>query len=161
MFSNTPERLMAARVRRLTFVSAVALGPIWWLARETPHTTSLSSWGLALGWLFMPAVLALSLRLPAARFGLVLPATVVTGAIALLTIEAWRDGAASSFGWGVLLVGILVGDLLGVWLWSGVLPVPPPLQNPDSALRWLLIAVHVSLVLSGLAYLVVDYVAVA
>ncbi len=160
MSSSTPERLMAARVRRLTLVSAVALGMIWWLAQEAPYAASLARWGLALGWLSMPAVLALSLRLPAARFGLVFPATLLTGATGLLAIEAWREGTASFFGWGVLLTGILVGDLLGAWLWFGLLPVPPRLRNPGSAPRWLLIAVHVSLVLYGIAYLLAAYAAV-
>ncbi len=153
MLSVSAKRGMARRVRRLTLVSAVALGLIWWLSTETTYATMPARLALALGWLLMPAVLLASLGFPRARLGLALPSTLVTVALAGIGIAAWRGGSATALGWSLLLLGIIFGDLLGGWLWFGVVPVPPRLRDPGSVTRWLLILVHVGPVVAGLAWL--------
>ena len=146
-------RPVARRIRRLTLVSTIALGIIWWLSKETTYAAMPTRLALALGWLLMPTVLLASLRLPRARLGLALPATLVTVALAAISIAAWRDGSATAPGWSLLLLGITFGDLLGGWLWFGLLPIPPGLRDPGSVARWLLILVHIGPVVGGLAWL--------
>ena len=153
MLSIETERLLARRIRRLALVSAIALGIIWWLSAGTTYAAMPTRLALALGWLLMPTVLLASLGAPRARLGLALPSTLVTVALAAISIAAWRDGSATAPGWSLLLLGIIFGDLLGGWLWFGVLPVPQGLRDPGSVARWLLILVHVGPVVAGLAWL--------
>ena len=153
MLLRETERRMARRIRRLTLVSAIALGIIWWLSTGTTYAAMPTRLALALGWLVMPTVLLARLRLPRARLGLALPSTLVTVALAAISIAAWRDGSATAPGWSLLLLGITLGDLLGGWLWFGVLPVPPGLRDLGSVARWLLILAHVGPLVAGLAWL--------
>ncbi len=156
LFWSTPERSIEARVRRLAFVSMVALGVIWWLARDAGFAPWQSEVALAAGWALMPAILAASLRLPSVRVALVLPATLVTAALAGISVEASHGESSAMLGWTSLLTGILLGDVLGLWLWFGLMPVPHSLRDPGSAWRWLLVAVHVGFVVGGVLVLAAE-----
>jgi hypothetical protein len=50
-----------------------------------------------------------------------------------------------------MLAGIGLGGVMGLWLWYRLLPVPAALAHPFSPARWLLITVHVSLIVVGMA----------
>jgi hypothetical protein len=102
---------------------------------------------LLAGWITMPTLLAGSLIRPSLRVLLIGPSTLVTIGILLAMISA-KGG--DLLGWGVLLAGILMGDLLGLWLWLRVVPATGAWVEPFSAQRWIAIAVHIALVLSGI-----------
>ena len=146
----TADRLFEHRVRRLVAVSAVALGVMWGLALadDAPMWVLVL---LAIGWVSMPTVLALSLRRPAVRYALVVPATAVSVGLIGMTLAA-PDPTA--FGWSVLSVGILFGGSLGAWLWFRWLPVPRSLDDPFGTPRLTLVGVHIGLVLVGVAAVV-------
>ena len=57
----------------------------------------------------------------------------------------------AGLGWLLILVGVLLGGLMGLWFWLRVAPVPDALDAPDGAGRWAVIAVHVGLVVAGIA----------
>ena len=153
---SLPDRRLDGRTKRLAAVSAVALGVIYWQATVSPYGGALPEAALLLGWLLMPAVLIASLLLPAARLALLLPSTLVTAGLAIVGWQALGDSASAAAGWLLLGAGILLGDLLGAWLWFGLLPVPLALREPGARLRWLAIGVHVALVLGGLAYVIME-----
>jgi hypothetical protein len=146
----TDERLFAHRVRRLIAVSAVFLGVITVLAwiGDAPI------WSVALlvgGWVLMPTVLAVSLRRPGVRYALVLPATLV--ALGLLGVVTATEGVAL-LGWALITAGILFGGTLGIWFWYRWAPVPHELGDPFGVPRITLVAIHVGLVLGGVALVI-------
>ena len=60
-------------------------------------------------------------------------------------------GGLAGLGWLLILAGIMLGGLMGLWFWFRVLPVPPALDAPDGVGRWAIIAVHVGLIVVGIA----------
>ncbi len=130
-------------------MSAVALGLIWGLAVATLEAPVAVDAAFAAGWLLMPLTLVASLRRPGLRYGLVLPASLVS--IGLLSVcLGWLpvDPAATA-GWLLMTAGVALGGGLGLWLWFRLLPVPARLDDPFSTARWALIGVHVALVVAG------------
>ena len=135
---------MRARVIRLAVTSVIALGVIFGLWSAARPGGTWAGAALGAGWALMPATLMLMLRVPRARFALVLPATLVTVALADIAVAA-RDG-----GWAMIALGVLLGGVLGAWFWFRLLPVPQPLRDPFGRGRWALIAVHVGLIVAGI-----------
>jgi hypothetical protein len=149
----TGDRLFTHRVRRLVGVSVVALGVIWVLA----FLDDAPVWILALlgvGWALMPLILAVSLRRPMARYGLIVPATVIPLGLAGM-IMVGQD--STSNGWIVMTIGIVFGGFLGLWFWFRWLPVPRVLDDPFGSARVSLIGIHIALILSGAAMVVVGF----
>jgi hypothetical protein len=100
---------------------------------------------LGAGWALMPAVLLLMLRVPQARYALVVPSALIS--VALVDVAV----VVRSAGWAMVASGILLGGLLGAWFWFRLLPVPRPLRDPFGPGRWALIAAHVGLIVAGMA----------
>ncbi len=147
----TADAAFAKRVTRLAITSALVLGCIWVLSAATLQAPPVVGAALAGGWILMPSILGLSLRWPRLRYALLVPSALV--AVALLAICATalpRDDLAR-IGWLLVTGGVLLGGVLGVWFWFRWLPVPTGLSDPFSPGRWALIAVHVSLIVAGLA----------
>lgn len=145
------DRAFAWRIRRLGLVSLVALGVIWGLAVTTLDAPPLVDGALLAGWGLMPAVLFASLAWPMLRYGLALPATLVTLGL-LAIVVAWLPASpVAATGWVLMLAGIGLGGAMGLWLWYRLLPVPAALAYPFSPARWLLIGVHVALIVVGMA----------
>ena len=145
------DHAFARRVRRLALVSLVALGAIWGLAVTTLDAPPIVDGALLAGWALMPTILFASLARPVLRVGLTLPATLVT--LGLLGIAmGWLPASpAAAAGWVLILLGVGLGGVMGLWLWYRLLPVPAAMTHPFSAARWLLIDVHVALIVLGLA----------
>ena len=140
----------AVRVKRLGFVSMVALGLIWWLAVATTDVPARVGVALAAGWVLMPVILFASLRLPPLRYALVLPASLV-GVGLLILVGGWLPASGlAATGWLLVTAGIMLGGLLGAWFWFRLLPVPVALDEPFSPGRRALIAMHVALIVVGL-----------
>ena len=147
------DQKFAGRVRRLGAVSLVALGLvflIWTVARPGGAIIGIA---LAAGWILMPASLFFSLRRPAARVGVAVPAVLVGAA--LIAICAWYlpSAPAARAGWLLVTVGVVLGGLMGAWFWFRLLPVPASLENPFSRGRWTFISIHVALIVCGLMLL--------
>jgi hypothetical protein len=142
---------MRGRVTRLTAVSLVALGLVLWLAIATLAAPPAVLAMLALGWVLMPAVLAWSLREPAARYLLVVPASLVTLGLLAICIGWLPAPGVAAAGWVSMTAGVGLGGALGLWLWYRVVPVGARLDDPVAPGRWALIAVHVGLVVAGWA----------
>ncbi len=144
------DRRFAGRVRRLAATAVVALGIIWALAATTLDAPPLVGMALAGGWLLMPSILIASLTWPAARYALVVPASLV--GLALLSISwTWLpDDPIAAAGWVMVTAGILLGGWMGLWLWYRLLPVPRQLDDPFSPARLSLIGVHVALIVIGI-----------
>ena len=139
------------RVIRLGLVSAVALGFIWRVAADNPgvpHWVGLSLLG---GWVTMPTLLGASVFRPEWRTLLVIPSTLVTFGVAGAMLENGHWTLAQQVGWIALSSGILLGDLLGLWFWLRLMPVPSWLEDPFSRPRWAAIGIHVGLVAAGIA----------
>lgn len=153
------DRAFLARVRRLTSVSALALGLIWLLDVMTLAAHWAIDLALFSGWVGMPAVLGLSIRRPRVRQLVALPSTFVSVALVLVCLTALPNGGVARVGWLLLTAGILVGASLGAWFWYRWLPVPEPLDAPFASGRWALIAAHVALVIAGLLLIVLARVA--
>lgn len=147
----SPDPRFARRVRRLTLVSAVALGVIWSLAIGTLEAPPLVGAALAAGWLLMPLILAASLRRPWLRYGLTLPASLVTLALLAVCVGWLPAPPLAAVGWVLMTAGIALGGSLGLWLWYRLLPVPAALDDPFAGARWGLIGFHVTLVVVGAA----------
>ena len=145
--STDPE--FARRVVRLAVTSAVALGVIFALGRVTDAGSRWTGIALGLGWILMPALLFLSLRRPSLRYGLIVPATLVGLALAAICAVSAISPAARA-GWLMTTAGVMLGGLMGAWLWFRLLPVPPALEDPFGPARWALIALHVGLIVAGL-----------
>jgi hypothetical protein len=141
---------LSARVRRLGITSAWALGVIWLLWALTVGGAPLTGAALALGWILMPTVLFASLRRPQLRLALIVPATLVTGAVGAVAFGPLPEEAARA-GWIALLAGLAMGGVQGAWLWFGWFPVPAALRDPLAKMRVRLIVAHVALVVSGMA----------
>lgn len=138
----------AGRVRRLAIISAVALGWLFVLWKASVGGLPWAGAALAVGWAAMPAVLAASVRRPSVRYALVVPATLVTGAVLAICVAALPAGVAG-LGWLAIAAGIALGGLLGAWFWMRLAPVPAVLDDPFSSGRSALISVHVGLVVVG------------
>lgn len=140
---------MAGRIKRLGFVSLVALGLIWALAVASLDAPPLVDGALAAGWVLMPVILFASLSRPRLRYGLVVPGSLV--GLGLLAICGWwlPEEPLAAAGWLSMTAGILLGSVLGLWFWYRWLPVPARLDDPYSGARWGLIGVHVALIVAG------------
>lgn len=143
----TANRLFERRIRRLVVISAVVLGVIWGLALADDAPTWVLV-TLAIGWVLMPTVLALSLRRALVRYALVVPASTVSIGLVGMTFAAPESTAV---GWLLITVGILVGGSLGAWFWFRWLPVPRSFEDPFAAPRLTLVGVHIGLVVVGVA----------
>jgi hypothetical protein len=138
-----------ARLSRLVGVSAVALGLILWAAASTTNVGGWFLGCLAAGWVMMPILLWIGRDRPAARWGLMVPATLVVVGLAGV-LSGLAVGSAAFWGWALVTAGILVGAGLGGWFWYRFVPVPDGLADPFAASRWWLIALHAGLVVVGL-----------
>ena len=152
----TADHAFAHRVARLAIISALALGTICALARVGGRLDPAIGYLLVGGWVLMPAVLLASLRRPRLRYALVAPATLVTVALVALSVTAVSKDAAAAAGWALVAAGVLVGDVLGIWFWFRLFPVPPALRDPFSRGRWTLVGLHVALVVGGLLLIGAD-----
>jgi hypothetical protein len=146
----TDDPRIRRRVRRLAAVSAVALGLIWGLAVTTTAGPAWVTVALFAGWLLMPTVLLASLRDTRLRYGLAVPSVLVSMGLLAIVVGP-SPGDLAALGWLLILVGVLLGGLMGLWFWFRVAPVPVALDAPDSAGRWAIIAVHVGLIVVGIA----------
>ncbi len=146
----TADPLFARRVLRLMLTSVVALGLIWLLWATTLDTHAAIGIGLAGGWLLMPSILGLSLRWSRLRYALLVPSLLVSSALLAICASALPEDLRASIGWLLITGGVLFGGALGAWFWFRWMPVPPPLLNPFSLSRWLLVGIHVTLVATGL-----------
>lgn len=151
----TADRSFTMRVRRLVVVSVIALGAITVLAATTTDAPIWVLVLLAYGWLAMPLLLALSVRRPVLRYGLVVPATSVV--LGLLALSAWwlPSATIAAVGWLSITVGIASGSVLGLWLWYRLFPVPSTMEDPFAPKRMVLIAVHAGLIVVGIALVLV------
>ncbi len=147
----THDARFSRRVIRLSVVSAVALGLIWALvvaSLEAPPAVAVAFLG---GWLLMPTTLVASLSRPGLRFGLTLPATLVTVGLLAVSLGWLPPDPVAAAGWLLMTAGVALGGGLGLWLWYRLLPVPTLLDDPFSPGRWTLVGVHVALVVVGFA----------
>ena len=144
-----------ARIKRLAIVSSVALGVIWLLAARSNDGTPAIEGALFAGWLLMPLVLASSLVRPRLLPALLLPSTLVSLGLLAISLNARESGSSDAPGWLLLLSGILLGDLLGAWLWFGVGPLPRCMRDPFGLPRSGLIGLHVALVAGGMALIAI------
>jgi hypothetical protein len=154
----SPDQRFTARVARLVVVSAVALGVIWVLATATEGASGWILAALFVGWLAMPALLAVSLIKPMARFLLMIPATLVSFSLIGICATALPVAGADRIGWPMITAGVLLGVVLGGWFWFRWVPVPSAFDAPFSPARWLLVAVHVGLIVVGSALVIVGLV---
>lgn len=145
----TDDRAFAFRVVRLAITSTLALGAIWALAHAGWRLQPAIGYLLLVGWMLMPAVLLASLRRPRLRYALVVPATLVTVALVALSATTTSSDGAAAAGWALVAGGVVVGDMLGIWFWFRLFPVPPALRDPFSRARWTLVGLHAVLVVSG------------
>jgi hypothetical protein len=137
------------RIRRLTVVSAVALGLIWVMAVATLEAPLAVDSVLAAGWLLMPSTLVASLLSPRLRYGLVVPASLVSVGLLAVCLGWLPADPVVALGWLLVTAGVALGGGLGLWFWYRPLPVPARLDDPFSTGRWGLIGVHVTLVVTG------------
>ena len=144
------DHAFARRVRRLALVSLVALGVIWGLAVSTLDAPPIVDGALLAGWALMPTILFASLPRPMLRYGLTLPATLVTLGLLAITMGWMPALPAAAVGWVLILLGVGLGGMMGLWLWYRLLPVPPAMAYPFSPARWLLIGLHVALIVVGM-----------
>ncbi len=145
----TPDRRFERRIRRLAVVSAVALGLIWVLVVTTLAAPVALDAVFAAGWLLMPSTLVASLLRPRLRYGLVLPASLVSIGLLGVCLGWLPVDPVVAVGWLLMTAGVALGGGLGLWLWYRLLPVPARLDDPFSTGRWALIGVHVALVVAG------------
>ena len=138
------------RVRRLAVVSAVALGLIWALVVSTLEAPLAVDAVFAAGWLLMPSTLVASLARPGLRYGLVVPASLVSLGLLAVCFGWLPTDPTVAAGWLLMTIGVALGGGLGLWLWYRLLPVPAGLDDPFSSGRWALIGVHIALVVAGL-----------
>lgn len=150
---------MRGRIRRLTATSVVGLSAIALLALATLDAPAALDAALLVGWALMPALLALSLLRPRLRYALVVPSTLVGGALLATSALALPESALAWTGWALLTGGVLLGGALGAWFWYRLLPVPAALDDLLSAGRWTLVALHVTLIVGGLTLVAADALA--
>ena len=148
----TADSRFGVRVIRLAATSVIALGLIWGFAFTTLDAPAFIGIALAAGWVLMPALLMVSLRWPVARYGLALPSTLVGfGLVAICLTALPPDWGAARIGWLMTNAGVLMGGALGLWFWFRLAPVPRFLDDPFGPGRWVLVAVHIALIVIGLA----------
>ena len=148
----TADSRFGVRVIRLAATSVVALGLIWGFQFATLQTPAFVGISLAAGWMLMPALLMVSLRWPIARYGLALPSTLVgLGLVAVCLTALPTEWAAAKVGWLMTTAGVLMGGVLGLWFWFRLAPLPRFLDDPFGPGRWTLVAVHIGLIVVGLA----------
>ena len=148
----TRDARFGVRVIRLAATSVVALGLIWGFQFATLQAPVFVGICLAAGWLLMPVLLISSLRWPVARYGLALPSTLVgSGLIAICLTALPAEWGAPRVGWLMTTAGVLMGGGLGLWFWFRLAPVPCFLDDPFGPGRWTLVAVHIALIVVGLA----------
>ena len=148
----TQDSRFGVRVIRLAATSVVALGLIWGFQFATLETPAFVGISLAAGWVLMPVLLIASLRWPVARYGLALPSTLVGAGLIAICLTALPAGwGADRVGWMMTTAGVLMGGVLGLWFWFRLAPVPRFLDDPFSPGRWILVAVHIALIVIGLA----------
>ncbi len=148
----TRDSRFGVRVIRLTATSVVALGLIWGFQFATLQTPAFVGICLAAGWALMPVLLAVSLRWPVARYGLALPSTLVGSGLTTICLTALpAEWGTARVGWLMTTAGVLMGGGLGLWFWFRLAPVPRFLGDPFSPGRWTLVAVHIVLIVVGLA----------
>jgi hypothetical protein len=145
------EPRFALRVKRLALTSLVALGIIWALIVATLDAPPLIGALVAAGWILMPAILFASLARPRLRYALVAPASLVGTALLAISFGWMPADTLPALGWLFMTAGVALGGILGIWFWFRLLPVPPGLDDPYSAGRWALIAMHVALIVAGMA----------
>lgn len=145
----TDDPAFAGRVRRQAFLGSIVLGLVWGLAVASSPVEPLSRWLLLVGWPLLVTVLLSSLRHPRLRYAGVVPSTLIAGALITISFNTGID-QPEAVGWWLLTAGIVVGICLAVWFWFRWLPVPGGLDDPFSPGRWALIAVHATLVVTGL-----------
>jgi hypothetical protein len=146
----TDDPRFAGRIRRLVGVSSVALGVITLLAATATDAPAWLVVILAAGWVLMPLILAASLARPRLRYGLVLPAGLVTVALLVLCGRWLPDSTTGKVGWLLITAGVADGGLLGMWFWYRMMPVPRSLDEAFSSVRLGLITVHVGMVVLGM-----------
>ncbi len=145
------------RVIRLAATSVVALGLIWGFQFATLHTPAFVGVSLAAGWALMPVLLVASLRWPLARYGLALPSTLVSvGLIVICLTSLPADWEAVRVGWLMTTAGVFMGGILGLWFWFRLALVPRFLHDPFGPGRWVLVAIHIMLIVVGLALIGID-----
>ena len=148
----TRDSRFGVRVIRLAATSMVALGLIWGFQFATLNTPAFVGVCLAAGWALMPVLLAASLRWPVARYGLAIPSTLVgVGLIVICLTALPTEWGTARVGWLMTTAGVLMGGVLGLWFWFRLAPVPRFLDDPFSPGRWALVAVHIVLIVVGLA----------
>ena len=145
----TPDRRFERRVRRLAVVSAIALGLIWYLVVTTLEAPVAIDAVFGAGWLLMPMTLAVSLRYPRLRYGLVVPASLVSIGLLAVCVSWLPADPAIALGWVLMTGGVALGGGLGLWFWYRLLPVQAGLDDPFSSGRWTLIGVHIALIVTG------------
>lgn len=141
----------AGRVIRLALTSVVALGLIFMLWAVTRPGIAIIGVALAAGWILMPSMLLFSLRRPVVRYGLVAPAALVSVALVAICLVDLPPAPAARVGWLLISGGVLFGGFLGAWFWFRWLPVPAQLHDPFAPGRWALVAIHIGLIIFGLA----------
>jgi hypothetical protein len=146
----TDDPAFARRVVRLARTSVVALGYIVLLWAITLDTAAIIGFGLALGWVLMPTILWLSLRLPKLRCALIIPSSLVSVALLAICLTALPADPVARAGWVSITIGILFGGLLGMWFWFRWAPVPAQLNDPFSPGRWMLVGAHIAMIVVGL-----------
>jgi len=147
----TADRRITRRVKRLAATSAIALGLIWVLAVTTLEAPAPVDAALAAGWILMPAVLVASLWRPLIRYWLVVPSTLVSLGLVATSLGWLPEDPVAAAGWLLMTMGVLLGGVMGLWFWFRVAPVPATFDDPYSAGRWAVIALHVALITTGLA----------
>jgi hypothetical protein len=146
-----------SRVRRLAITSGVALGVIWAMAVRTLDASRSIEGLLLAGWVTMPTVLGLSLTRSSIRRLVVAPTLLVTAALIGICLWELPHAGLARAGWLALTAGILMGGGMGVWFWYRWIPVPRAFDDPYARARSTLIAVHVALVLGGIALILADW----
>jgi hypothetical protein len=141
----------ARRVLRLGLVSLVAPGLIWLAATTRTEAPEPLPAALFAGWWLMPTILFASLPRPPLRWLLTLPATLITLPALAIAARYPPDAAAARLGWVLIAAGLLLGGALGGWFWYRLAPVPAALDAPFAPARWRLVALHVGLLVAGLA----------
>ena len=143
------DRQFERRVWRLAIVSSIALGLIWGLVVTTLVAPPALAVVFGVGWLVMPSTLVLSLVRPRLRYGLVVPASLVSIGLLAVCLGFLPGDAVAASGWVLMTAGVALGGGLGLWFWYRILPVPTRFDDPFSTGRWALIGVHIALVTVG------------
>lgn len=149
----TADTRFAGRVTRLALTSVVALGLLLVFWTLSPNRIVAIGVALATGWVLMPTLLIVSLRRPAVRYAVALPASLIGGSLLAMCWSSLPSAPIARAGWLLITAGVLLGALLGAWFWFRWWPVPVRLNDPFSPGRWSLISIHVGLIVAGLALL--------